>query len=158
MHRPNVARSSQRGATLIVALVLLLIFVLFGVGAINSGVVNLRIARNAQVSAEAQAAAQLLIDAKVSDLTTFTAPVASSLDVDATGGGGGRYTVVMAKPQCIHSRAVPGYSYSISNLAPQDTTWRMQASATDASFGATGVSVAITQGVKVRLPSSAVCP
>jgi Tfp pilus assembly protein PilX len=150
-------RSSQRGATLIVALILLLIFILFGVGAINSGVVSLRIARNAQVSAEAQAAAQLLIDATVSDLANFTAPASRTLDVDATGGGT-QYSVVMSKPQCIHSRAAPGYSYLISNLAPQDTTWRIQASATDTSFGATGVSVAITQGVKVRLPNSVDCP
>ena len=157
MPMSTTLRSSQRGATLIVALVLLLIFILFGVGAINSGIVSLRIARNVQVSAEAQAAAQLLIDSKVSDLSTFTAPAATSSNVDATGSGA-NYSVALGKPQCVHTRSAPGYSYSVGPLAPQDTNWRMEATATDTSFGATGVSVTVAQGVKVRLPSSASCP
>ena len=147
--------STQRGATLVIALILLVILMLFGISAISSGVVNLRISRNTQVAAEAQLAAQRVIDTQISSLATFTSPpAASASSVDVTGGGT-TYSVLFAQPDCLYIRAAPGYSYALAPLAPKDTTWRVVATATDTNVGA---SVQVTQGVKVRLPNSATCP
>ena len=156
MIRFTKARQSQRGATLIISLILLVVVLLFGISAINSGIMNLRIARNIQVTAEAQNAAQRVIDDKLSSLTTFTSPATagSTTTVDATGATN-TYSVVFAVPSCYSLRPAPGYSYSIAAQAPKDTTWRLFSTATDTS---TGARIEIRQGVKVRMPTNATCP
>jgi Tfp pilus assembly protein PilX len=147
-------RRAERGSALVIGLILLAVITLFGVGAISSGLVNLRIARNTQLAAEAQMAAQRVIDTKISALTTFTAPAASVSTVDATGGST-TYSVAFALPDCVFIRAAPGYSYDVNLQAPKDTTWRLVATATDTG---SGTSVQVLQGVKVRLPTNATCP
>ena len=149
-------RRVQHGSALIISLILLVVLVLFGISAINTGLVNLRISRNTQAATEAQAAAQRVIDLKISDLATFQSPASavSTGNVDATGGGT-TYAVNFAQPDCVYIRPAPGYSYVLTPNAPKDTTWRFVASATDAS---TGTSVEVRQGVKVRLGTDAVCP
>lgn len=148
--------STQRGSTLIISLILLVILMLFGISAINTGLVNLRISRNTQIATEAQMAAQRVIDAKVSDLASFTSPASavSTVNVDATGGGT-TYSVNFLQPDCVYIRPAPGYSYALSAQAPKDTTWRLVAIATDPG---TGASVEVRQGVKVRLSVNATCP
>lgn len=148
----------QQGSALLISLILLVVLMLFGVTAIRTGMVNLRIARNVQLTMEAQAAAQQMIDNKISSLSTFTSYTTAGVtsDVDPTGNGSTNYSVVFDTPQCIHIKAAPGYSYSMAAYAPKDTIWRLSASATDASFGS-GASARVTTGVKVRLPVSAVC-
>lgn len=157
MHiQPRVARA-QRGATLVIALILLVILTLFGISAISTGLINLRIARNTQVVTEAQMAAQRVIDAKISDLASFTSPASAAstgVAIDATGGGT-TYSVSFAQPDCFYIKPAPGYSYALAPQAPKDTTWRLVATATDTS---TGASVEVRQGVKVRLPVNATCP
>jgi type II secretory pathway pseudopilin PulG len=148
---------AQRGATLVIALIMLVVLTLFGISAISTGVVNLRIARNTQMASEAQLAAQRVIDTQISSLATFTAPTASTSTVDASGGGTA-YSVAFAVPDCIYIKQADGYSYPPpggTSIAPKDTTWRLVATATDA---ATGARLTVQQGVKVRLPTSATCP
>ena len=149
-------RGAQRGSALIISLILLVVLVLFGISAINTGLINLRISRNTQAAAEAQMAAQRVIDLKISDLATFNSPAsaASTGPVDATGGGN-TYSVSFPQPDCIYIRPAPGYSYVLTPNAPKDTTWRFVANATDAT---TGTSVEVRQGVKVRLGTDAACP
>jgi Tfp pilus assembly protein PilX len=145
----------QRGATLVIALILLVILTLFGISAISTGVVNLRITRNTQMAAEQQAAAQRVIDTQISALSTFTAPAAiAATAIDATGGGT-TYLVSLDLPDCVYIKAAPGYSYALAPQAPKDTTWRLVARATDSGSGA---QVVVTQGVKVRLGTAATCP
>ena len=152
--RRQAKAGSQRGATLIIALILLVVLTLFGISAISTGIMNLRIARNTQVATEAQMAAQRVIDTQISSLATFTTPAGSTSNVDATGAGT-TYSVAFSAPDCLYIRPAPGYSYSLAPLAPKDTTWRVVATATDAG---TGAGVRVTQGVKVRLPNNATCP
>ena len=113
LHRP------QRGSTLVIALILLVIVTLFGISAISSSIVNLRISRNVQLAAEAQNAAQRVIDAKISDPATFSSPASSASSVDATGAAA-TYSVVFDKPSCYSLRPIPGYSYSIAAQAPKN--------------------------------------
>lgn len=152
-------RTRQRGATLVMALILLVVVMLFGITAMSSGIMNLRIARNVQLAAEAQNAAQRVIDTKISSLTTFTSPAAAAgtTTIDATGGSN-TYSVTFDQPSCYSLRPAPGYSYPPPggvNIAPKDSTWRLVSTATDTSTGAT---IQVRQGVKVRLPTNATCP
>jgi hypothetical protein len=155
----RTSRRRQRGNTLVISLILLLILTLFGLSAINAGLVNLRIARNTQVSAEAQYAAQRAINTQLSSLANFTAPASapSTSNIDVTGNGSTNYSVTLQPPTCVFIQDAPGYSYSLSPQAPKDTTWRLNASAIDPTDG-TGASVVVRQGVKVRLSHSAKCP
>jgi Tfp pilus assembly protein PilX len=155
-HQPTHAhRAAQRGSTLIIALILLVIVTLFGISAISSSIVNLRISRNVQLAAEAQSAAQRVIDAKISDPATFNTPASagSTTTVDATGASN-TYSVVFDQPACYSLRPIPGYSYSISGQAPKNLHWRLQATATDA---ATGASVQIRQGMQTSAPGTPDC-
>lgn len=150
----RIARG-QRGATLLISLIMLAVLALFGISAIRSSLVNLRIAGNSQLQLEAAAAAQRAIDARISSLATFTgAPAATSGNFDATGAGQ-NYSVSVAAPKCVYTKAAPGYSYLTADQAPKDTTWRITAvaQATDGS----GVQVTLTEGIKVRLPVTATC-
>jgi hypothetical protein len=144
---------SERGSTLVIALILLVIVTLFGISAISSSIVNLRISRNVQLSAEAQNAAQRVIDAKISDPATFSAPASSASSVDATGAAV-TYAVTFDKPTCYSLRPIPGYSYSISAQAPKNLAWRLQATATDTN---TGARVQVRQGMQTSAPGTPDC-
>jgi hypothetical protein len=151
----HARRPAQRGSTLIIALILLVIVTLFGISAISSSIINLRISRNVQLAAEAQGAAQRVIDAKISDPATFNTPATagSTATIDATGASN-NYTVVFDQPACYSLRPIPGYSYSISGQAPKNLNWRLRATATDS---ATGASVQIRQGMQTSAPGTPDC-
>ena len=59
-------KNRQRGATLIVGLIMLIALTLLVVSAIRSGTTNLRIAGNTQIQEEAKAAAQQAIEQYIS--------------------------------------------------------------------------------------------
>ncbi|CAM5780535.1 pilus assembly PilX family protein [Rhizobacter fulvus] len=143
----------QRGSTLVIALILLVIVTLFGISAISSSIVNLRISRNVQLAAEAQNAAQRVIDAKISDPATFSSPASAASSVDATGAAV-TYSVVFDKPTCYSLRPIPGYSYSIAAQAPKNLAWRLQATATDTN---TGAKVQVRQGMQTSAPGTPDC-
>lgn len=149
-------RGAQRGTTLVIALILLVIVTLFGISAISSSVVNLRIARNVQLSAEAQSAAQQVIDAKISNPSTFSAPAsaAGTSTVDATGAAV-TYSVAFDTPTCYSLRPIPGYSYSIAAQAPKNLAWRLQATAT-ANDGS-GAKIQVRQGMQTAAPGTPDC-
>jgi len=152
---------AQRGGALIVALILLVVAALLGIGAIQSSVMGLRIGRNAQLTQQAQIAAQRAIDNTLSTLTTFTgaavAPATTTQNIDVDGDGTADFAVVLDKPTCVAIVNAPGYSYEpLGPPAPKDTTWVIRAVATEAGGGST--SAEVTQGIRVRLPNSAECP
>jgi Tfp pilus assembly protein PilX len=134
---------------------MLAVLALFGVSAIRSSLVNLRIAGNSQLQLEASAAAQRAIDARISSLATFTGtPAQTSGSFDATGAGQ-NYSVTVSAPKCVYVKAAPGFSYLVADQAPKDTTWRISAVA-QANDGS-GVQVTLNEGIKVRLPTNATC-
>lgn len=148
---------AERGAALIVALILLVVAALLGIGAIQSSVMGLRIGRNAQLTQQAQLAAQRAIDATLSDLATFTgaaaAPATSTQSIDVDGDGTADFSVVLNKPTCVSIANAKDYSYLTS--PPKETTWVIRAVATEVGGN---TSAEVTQGIRVRLPNSAECP
>ena len=148
-------RSKQRGITLLVSLVMLVVLTLLVVAAVNMTSTNLRVAANMQMQAEATAAAQQAIENLISTTTPFYSPAASTVNVDINHDGTTDYIVSLATPVCLSSTPAPGYSAGFAASAPQDTYWDIKATATD---NKTGANVTIHQGVKIKLAAGATCP
>jgi Tfp pilus assembly protein PilX len=144
---------AQRGVTLVVGLIMLLVLTLFAVSAIRLSSANLRTVGNLQARNEATAAAQIAIEQSMSDVNSFTNPqVRPNVPVTVNQT---QYSVRVEAPVCVRSEPVVGNSFDNLALALQDTYWDVAATATDAR---TGASVRIHQGVRVRLDSTALCP
>jgi len=151
--RTNAFPPSQRGVTLVVGLIMLLVLTLFAVSAIRLSSANLKTVGNMQARNEAAAAAQVAIEETMSSVISFTAPAARP-NVAVTINGT-TYNVNVAAPVCVRSEPVVGNSFDNAALALQDTYWNVVATATDAR---TGASVRTNQRVRVRLGSTALCP
>ena len=142
-------RAKQRGATLLVGLIMLVLLTLLAVSAINISTVNLHITGNIQAQVEAAAAVQQEIEGIIDNINNFNNPQ------PVAPKPVGNYIVAVQTPVCLY--AIPlkkGYSYSVSYV-PEETTWDIQASATDNQT--TGVFTTIHQGVRVLLPPGK-CP
>lgn len=100
---------SQRGATLIVALIFLVLMSLFAISAFNGSSTSLRIVGNMQARQEGTAAAQVAIEQTLSSTAFTTNPdtvAATAIAVDIDGNGSTDYQVQLSpKPTCF--RALP---------------------------------------------------
>ena len=162
-----VRRFKESGATLIIALIMLVMLTLMVVSAINSGMINLRIAGNMQAEDVARAAAQQAIENLISSFANFypTPVAASTTGYDINNAGTTKYLVTVERPACKSaSKQFPGRSVDCINGAKAglfcwDTLWEVRATAADAS---SGVSQTVVQGVAISfdptfLPSTAGC-
>lgn len=162
--------SKQRGATLIVGLIMLVLITLIVVNAYTMSSSNLKSVGNMQVREEAIAAANEVIELKVSSaFTNAPAAAAESLNVDINKDGTTDYVVAFSVPTCVRAILVPAVSGSesgtetIVNGVPLtipnwNTDWDTDSTVTDAGSGA---AVRIRQGVRVKLSDAkkkAVCP
>lgn len=175
----------QRGSTLLVALVMLVVLTLLVISAIRSSTTNLRIAGNMQTQSENTAAAQQAIEQVISG--NFTSNPASSVvvvAVDINNSGTPEYTATVAQPVCTGSMPlknsnlnmanpndVPCFSSSVaSNTGIVSTSgvpattgqswclsqqWDVQAQAT--SIAGNGANVTVHQGVSLRVPAGTGC-
>lgn len=102
--------SSQSGATLVVALIFLVLMSLFAISAFNSSTGSLRIIGNTQARQEGLSAAQLAVEKTISSSTFHTNPdgvAASPVLVDIDGNGTSDYTATLSpKPQCTRAKTI----------------------------------------------------
>jgi type II secretory pathway pseudopilin PulG len=155
-------RCRERGATLVVALIMLTLITLLVVNAFTLSSSNLKSVGNMQSRDEAIAAANQAIELVVS--SSFTdAPVAQEVNVDINKDGTTDYTVQIAVPTCVKATEIPNPDKCEESLkalcAANDwhTDWDLQATVSDPASGA---SVVIHQGARVKLSNSqktAVC-
>ncbi len=148
-------KAKQKGATLMISLIMLVVLTLLVVAAINMTSTNLRVASNMQMQAEATAAAQQAIENLISTTAPFYTPSASTVNIDINHDGTNDYAVSLDTPKCLSSTPSPGYSAGFAASAPQDTYWDIKATATNNSSGA---NVTIHQGVKIKLAAGSSCP
>lgn len=144
----------QRGATLLVSLIMLVALTLLVVSAIRMGNMNLKTVGNMQAKNEATAAAQQAIETIMGNLNNFYTPTAQTIRIDINNDGVVDYTVNTSAPVCLKMVAAEGYSVDFAESAPKDTYWDIKAVATDSR---TGVAVTLHQGAKVRMDSTATC-
>ena len=110
-------RNSQRGATLVIALIMLVLLTLFALSAMNTSNVSLRIANNMQTRNDAFNAAQQVIERLLSfDFTKNPAGVAAAIPkaVDVNNDGTPDYDVVLATPVCIGVIPIPSSQLDIA--------------------------------------------
>ncbi len=166
--------TKQCGATLVTALVMLVVLTLLVLSAINASTTNLRIAGNMQVREESIAAGQQAIEQVISNNFTIS-PVSSTAAVTI---GKATYAVNVAQPTCMGSRPLlpstdpnlpevcqplkppPGMSYpsgvpAIGIPLCYAQQWDVRASVVDAN---TGAAATLHQGVTLKVPVGTACP
>lgn len=146
--------SGQRGATLIIGLIMLVLITLIVVNAFTLSSSNLKSVGNMQVREEAVAAANQAVERLIS--SPFTNSLGTqSFTVDINKDGTDDYTVAVAIPSCIRAlqatAAAPSdveMGAAMSSGSTWNTEWDIDATVTDAASGA---SVRVRQGVRVLL-------
>ncbi|MFZ5959284.1 hypothetical protein ACOXVJ_17420 [Pseudomonas knackmussii] len=158
----NANPASQRGATLVIALVMLLMLMLMVGSAYTLSGSNLKAVGNMQFRNEAIAAANVGIEQVLS--SSFTAaPTAEQIAVDLNNDGTTDYTVSMAAPVCMRATTSSPNGPTSSNLPGMsatnwNTVWDLDATVNDAVSGA---AVKVRSGVRVQLSDAQknlVCP
>lgn len=104
------SRSRQQGATLVVAMIFLILMSLFAISAFKGSTGNLRIIGNMQAEQESVAVAQKAIEKTLSSslFTTNPAAVAATpVAVDIDGNGSNDYTAKLnPQPKCYRTKAI----------------------------------------------------
>jgi Tfp pilus assembly protein PilX len=136
----------QRGMTLLVALVMLVVITLFAVSSINASSVNLQIVGNMQSQKTVEQNAQDAIEQLASSITPFNDAVANP-ELPPTVVTVNGVPVTLSTPRCLNAVPATGYS-ALSAIAPEDTAWEVNAELTDA---VTGAATAVHQGLRIRL-------
>lgn len=139
--------AKQRGATLFMTLIMLVVLTLFVVSAITTSTVNLRVVGNMQVQHQAEAAAQQAIEQLASDKANFTTPAAHTYTING-------YTVTVAKPLCRKWAAFDGNGLQVTPA--NQTWWEITARVNDANN--TDAVAIVHQGVKMALDPSVFDP
>jgi hypothetical protein len=173
MNTPSIhAAGRQRGAALVVGLILLTLITIMVVGAFNLSSTNVQSVGNMQLRDEAIAAANRGIELVMSSAFT-EAPAEQTVDVDIDNDGTMDFHVDFARPTCVSAERIAGASvppssvflgtsFASSTSDAYRTVWDLQAdvSAFDQSTVAHGTAVHVHQGVRVLLTEvqyNAVC-
>lgn len=172
--RATRTRGGQRGAAMIVGLIMLVLITLTVVAAFSLTNANLKAVGNVQVRNEAVAAGNRAIEEVMTSLLppaadgtpSLVTPVATESDVDINNDGRTDYKVQVAAPTCVRAIQVSGSggsatgpggvsgggSSSGSGLSgvpnAYNSVWDISTSIDDA---ATGVKTAVRAGVRVLL-------
>ncbi len=146
--------SKQRGATLIVGLIMIVLITLIVVSAFTLSSSNLKSVGNMQVREESLAAANHAIEGVLSGPFT-NALGTTTYQIDINKDGTDDYTVAVATPVCMKaataSEGTPSdveLGASMSSSSTWNTEWDIGATVTDSISGA---AVKVRQGVRVLL-------
>ena len=148
----------QRGVTLFVGLVLLVLITLMMTAAFKLSNTNLKSVSNMQARNEAVSAANEAIEQILSSPFTNN-PTAEEINIDINNDGTNDYVVNIAQPVCIRAsldKAIPGVVSSVTlgaamsaaSSASWNTLWEIDANVIDAVTGAT---VRVRSGTQVLL-------
>jgi Tfp pilus assembly protein PilX len=139
-------RQRQRGAVLLVSLIILMIITMFVISSANISSSDLRTVGNFQSKFVISQNAQQAIEVVLSNVNNFIAPAAQTITVNGI-------PVAMNAPACLGTTVAAGYT-AVNNITLYDTNWAVTAIASDPVTGATAT---VTQGVRIRLPNN-FCP
>lgn len=146
--------SRERGATLIIGLIMIVLISLIVINAFTLSSSNFKSVSNMQTRDEAVAAANQVVEQVISsDFTSI--PVAQTVTVDINKDDTPDYSVAVAVPTCVRATqatvAAPSdveLGAAMSAGSTWNTDWDLDATVTDAVSGA---QVRVRQGVRVLL-------
>jgi hypothetical protein len=155
----RVPSRSERGAALVVGLIMLVLITVMLIAALNLGTANFRSVSNMQFREEAIAASNRAIEVVIgSDFTN--PPTAQDIDVDADNDGTVDYVVNIAVPVCVQATIAEEFAPSEEELGPSlsaastwNTVWDIEA-AVDPAGNAGGAAVVVHAGVRKLLTQS----
>lgn len=172
---------SQRGATLLVALIMLVLLTLFAISAFNTGTTNLKVVGNMQARSEALNVAQHAVETVVSTPLFIASPAnavanpcgaPNTLCTDIAGIGATEYTTrLVPQPSCVTVRPIKNEELNLANsedlgcAAGQLQQFGVAGAVSGNSLcantvweitaettgAATGAKVKVTQGVGVKV-------
>lgn len=175
----------QRGATLLVALIMLTVLMMFVVSSLNTSTTNLKVVGNMQSKNEALTATQEAIETVISTPQFISTPAnavlnpcgtANTLCTDVTGDATPEYTTTLTpQPQCVtvqpikNSELVLTSAEDLGCSAGQQQQFGVAGAVTGDSLcantvweinaltvgAASGASVKVTQGIGVRVSADA---
>lgn len=146
----------QRGATLIIGLILLVLVTVGVVAAYNVSTSNLKVVQNVQVRDEATVSARIAMEQVIGSNFTnnIGAQTAQTVSVDIDADGQNDYVVVVGVPTCVRAVQASGAAPSEVELGVQmstssswNTDWEIRAEVSDTT---TGARVRMVQGVRLR--------
>lgn len=173
----------ERGMTLVIALVMLVVLTLLVVSAVRFSNINLRISGNVQAETEAVSAAQLAVEQTVKTMVSSTNISAIAANPNLSVATGGQtYTVNVKKPTCVFNKPVNNTDLDPTKAADQvcfeagdqeklvtasgglttvptackDQQWDVSASVNDSQVS--GAAATVLQGVAVRVGAEVTCP
>jgi Tfp pilus assembly protein PilX len=147
--------SRQRGATLVVSLILLIVLTMLVMATLAASNTNLRVVGNMQAQRQLEAVAQKAIEDRITNLSFFKDAIddtgvwaAGKASITFTDHG---YAVTIFRPLCTYTVPEEGTS-ALNPLVPESTAWAVRATASDdlAAAGTQG-KVEVTQGVRMRM-------
>lgn len=146
----------QRGISLVMALIMLVVLTLTAISSTSSVNSSIRIAGNMMIQDEVLTANQMAIDSQTSVLANFTTAVDRDVEVDIDKNGTMDYTVTLYAPVCYSSEPAQPNSYSLEEQGSTQnkTYWDVRADVTDTRTGATAT---VHEGVRITLPSPLGC-
>lgn len=142
----------QRGITLLMGMIMLILITLMVTSAFMLSNTNLKAVGNMQIREEAIAAANMAIEQVLSS-PFAVAPAAETVEVDINNDGVSDYTVSIAKPECV-SVAIDTQGAKSSvllagmTISSWNSVWDIVAEVTD---NKTGAKASINAGVRVLL-------
>jgi len=183
--KSSPSRTSQRGFTLVMTLIFLVIFMLFAISMVSSSMINTRVAANQQYRLEAGTVAQQGIEQVISQpFIRVPITAVTPVPVDVNGDGAPDFTAQVTPPACLDSKIIPNASLPVgdvckvpnnpngnltlpgpaSSVSPPPaapsmcsaTQWDIQSTVTDPSN--TAVAVTVHQGASVQVPIGTPCP
>jgi Tfp pilus assembly protein PilX len=164
-------RSRERGAALVIGLIMLVLITLMLLAALNLSTTNFRSVGNMQFREEAIAAANHAIEQIVSSpFTNDPAAAAQDIAVDLNNDTVDDYVVSIAQPQCISASQANQALLSSEPLGPSmsvssnwNTVWDIHATvnSTSGTLNVGGAVADVHAGVRALLTQAqknAVCP
>lgn len=132
---------SQKGTTLFIVLVMLVVVTLLAIASIRISGTSLLIVGNMQARRFVENNAQLAIEEVLNSIVPFNNPT-MLVTVAAPAG----LDVNVGDRVCVQSSPAAGYS-AVAAISPEDNTWEFNVTVTD-SF--TGARTRMVQGTKIR--------
>lgn len=138
--------SRQKGAVLLVVLVMLVVITLLGLASIRMSSTSLMVVGNMQARRVAENQAQLAVEQVLSSIGPFNNPTTPPVIAAPAG-----FTINVGDRICVQTAPAAGYS-AVQPISPEDNTWEFDVTVTD-SF--TGARARMAQGTRIRQLSGA---